>query len=658
MVRETERSATRAEADAHALRELEARFRALVDTSSQGTFVHRDFVPLFANQALADIFGYSSPEEILALERIDTILFPAHEATRLRRYGNARLRGEPAPHIYEVEAARRDGTQLLLHNVVTVVSWDGAPAIMVHVVDVTEHERERRKLRENERLLRTVVANSPVILWSIDRDGIVTISEGKGLAAQGLGPSEVVGRSIFEIYASSPEFLANVERALAGAAFSAVNETGGALYERWFQPVRDAAGRIDGVIGVSVDVTEHVIAERRSAESQRLLRSVIDALPHFVFLKDRELRYRVVNQSFARFCGLSVEQITGMHSDELPDRTKADRRLLAQNDRRVLERGATVRRSAYGARTPDGELADFEATELPLWDDAGGIAGLVGVVDDVTEVRRVRRELERYREHLEELVEARTAELTAAQDELMRAERLAAIGQLTATVGHELRNPLGTISATFASLRSALTADPRAERRVTRIERNINRCVRIIDELLDYTRVRQLQLEQVDLDDWLHEATADLALPAGVELALETCTNVRLAIDSERLRQAVVNLIGNACQAIVEADDDSRPELGTVRVRTASDDEQLTITVSDNGPGIDADTVERIFDPLFSTRTFGIGLGLPLVQLIAEQHGGGVHCESTPGQGATFTLWLPRSAEPAMVEPPTAEPRP
>jgi len=618
----------------------EPRFDALAHSSSQGIIIHRQLRPLFANQSFADLFGFERPEDVLALPSLE-VLFDDHVAEWIRETATARLRGEPVRSVYELDALRRDGSALILQTVSSAVTWRGEQAVMAHVFDITERKRGEAIALENERLLRTVVANCPVILWSIDADGIVTFAEGRGLSSQKLESADVVGRSIFEIYADSTGFLDNVRRALGGESFTAVNETFGAVYERMFQPVLGDDGEVTGVTGVSVDITRSARAEERANESERLLRSVIDVLPHFVFLKDRALRYQLVNESFARYHGMSTAEMTGLHGDQLHRRTQENRTLFAEDDRRVLDRGVTVHRNGYKARTPDGALADFDAIKIPLKDDTGAVVGVVGVVDNITEARRAQRELERYREHLEELVEARTAELVSAQDELMRAERLAAIGQLTATVSHELRNPLGTIRTSFQALRPGieLADDERTRRAVERIERSIDRCVSIIEELLDYTRARALKLETVDLDDWLPRALSDIEPPEGVRLEVSPSSRARVRIDSNRIHQALVNLAQNAFQSLAENATGSAPR---VVISTSCDEDRVAVHVHDSGPGVAPDVRARIFEPLFSTRAFGVGLGLPLVRSIAEQHGGAV-TYGAPGapEGSTFTLHLP-----------------
>lgn len=271
-------------------------------------------------------------------------------------------------------------------------------------------------------------------------------------------------------------------------------------------------------------------------------------------------------------------------------------------------------------------------------------AAVLILVVDITERKEAEIELEQYRNQLESIVQERTSELLVAQREALRNERLAAIGQLTGTVSHELRNPLGTIQSSFTLLRHFVgQVDPKVMRIIDRIERNITRCDKIIQDLLDYTRMRDFSPRPTDLDRWVRQVIEEQELPGFVQVELLLESSARVPIDRDRLAQALINIIQNACQAI----DDAQPSLPQARlqVRTRALDDRVEIEVEDNGPGIDPAEQARIFEPLFSTRSFGVGLGLPHVKQVMELHHGGVEVHSHPGSGTRVTLWLPRVAE-------------
>jgi signal transduction histidine kinase len=176
-----------------------------------------------------------------------------------------------------------------------------------------------------------------------------------------------------------------------------------------------------------------------------------------------------------------------------------------------------------------------------------------------------------------------------------------------------------------------------------RIERNVVRCDRIIDELLDFTRISQLEPVPTPLDAWLKETLDEQTLPSGIALRLVfDRPDMAVSLDPDRFRRAVINVFDNACQAMIGEDlEDADSEANTLTVRTEEHDGRIEVIFEDTGPGIPPDIYERIFEPLYSTKGFGVGLGLPVVKHIMEQHGGGIEIESDEGRGTRVCLWLP-----------------
>lgn len=238
---------------------------------------------------------------------------------------------------------------------------------------------------------------------------------------------------------------------------------------------------------------------------------------------------------------------------------------------------------------------------------------------------------------LEQRVAERTTALYAAQAELVRQERLATLGQLTATVSHELRNPMGAIRNAIITIRR-LNHDlhPILLNSIDIADRCVGRCDNIISDLLDFSRIRPPERQPTALDAWLQTVLAEYAFPPDVQVEQSLAADVTVAVDQDRLRRALINVFDNGCQAL------HRPDK-CLSVATQHDPAaaQVAIIVSDNGSGITPEDMAHIFEPLYSTKSYGIGLGLPTVQQIMQQHGGGIEINSTPGQGTRVRLWLP-----------------
>jgi signal transduction histidine kinase len=258
---------------------------------------------------------------------------------------------------------------------------------------------------------------------------------------------------------------------------------------------------------------------------------------------------------------------------------------------------------------------------------------------NITERKRVQRELVKHHEKLEHLVEERTFELKEAQEELLQNERLATLGRLTATVSHELRNPLATIQTALFSVEDSLENNDYSQvlRPIELAERSISRCVIIIEELNSYTRVKELDISEGSVDAWLRGVIEEQNIPENICCELNLSCDIRASFDQEKLRQVAVNLITNAIHALQEKNSDSKQ----LQVSTHILDDKYEIRFSDNGVGMSEETKEKVFEPLFSTKGFGVGLGMVIVKNIIDQHHGVINMESKRGEGTTITLRLP-----------------
>lgn len=275
---------------------------------------------------------------------------------------------------------------------------------------------------------------------------------------------------------------------------------------------------------------------------------------------------------------------------------------------------------------------------------AGGGLVLVVLVFSLWHYRTVVR----LNRTLEDRVEQRTSALRTAEAELLRRERLATLGELTGTVAHELRNPLGSIVTSFVVIRNKLqSSDGDVIRSFERAERNINRCTGIIDDLLEYAQIRTLDCQATELDRLVRETVAEYDPPDDIALDLDLGLGDRtVMVDPEQIRRILLNFIDNSCQSIA-----TRFELpegvaeGRIEIRTSPVDDAVELSVSDNGIGVPPELTEKIFEPLFSTKPFGVGLGLPNAQNIVTGHGGQIALDSEPGRGARITVRLPNGGE-------------
>ncbi len=276
------------------------------------------------------------------------------------------------------------------------------------------------------------------------------------------------------------------------------------------------------------------------------------------------------------------------------------------------------------------------------------LAGLKVTPDDLK--RRIDYHQEReallsqHASELEVKVRERTRDLEAAQGELIKRERLSVLGQLTAVVSHELRNPLGVISfSAYYLTRNVKEQDEKVRKHLNRIGEQVGHCDLIIDELLEYTRGPQSSLVTGEINPWLETVLDQITIPQGITVKRKLAAELPpVRFDGETLRRVVINLIENAFQAVQarSAKEGSGPYRPLIRVSTSMKDRAIHIGLEDNGIGMALEDASRAFEPLFTTRPRGTGLGLAVVKKIVNEHRGQVFLSSRPNHGTAVTVSL------------------
>ncbi len=275
-------------------------------------------------------------------------------------------------------------------------------------------------------------------------------------------------------------------------------------------------------------------------------------------------------------------------------------------------------------------------------------ADYISLAMEAEERRQAEEELAKYRDHLEELVKERTRDLEAAQEELVKREKLSVLGQLTATVSHEIRNPLGVIRASAYYLqRKSVGKDEKTAKHLNRIEEQVALCDTIVGDLLEYTRGSRSEVIHGKINPLLEKVLEEIATPEQVTLVSELSPELTMVLfDRDKIRRVVINLILNAFTAVTMRREKWNNEQGPyhplVKVTSSAADNGIRIEVEDNGIGMDDETARRAFEPLFTTWARGTGLGLAIVKKIVEEHGGSVSLDSILNHGTKVTVIIPK----------------
>lgn len=385
--------------------------------------------------------------------------------------------------------------------------------------------------------------------------------------------------------------------------------------------MRDASGRLVQLQGTVVDITERLEIEQRLRREQEFVRRLVASFPDLIAVLDLEARFTYVSQRVQDALGYPARTLIGMTMGIRAH--PEDQARLQEIFHRIIIGQEPSAQFEYRTGHADGTWRTLRASAAPLFDEAGEISGAVVSARDVTEVKQSEREL-------------------------VQKDKFTAMGQMMAGAAHELNNPLTAILGVGELIRER-AADDALRRHAELILNQARRAAAIVQNLLDFARPPAQGRVMLRLDEIVQEAVrchqASLT-QKNIQVEFLAAPDLPLvAGDKKLLTQILLNIITNAEQAI-----SSMRDRGVLKISIAHLDGRVCVKIADDGPGIPAEMIGKIFDPFFSTKRpgGGSGLGLTICHAVAKEHGGSIEVQSVPGSGATFQVFLPVAAgEPA-----------
>ena len=476
------------------------------------------------------------------------------------------------------------------------------------------------KLAESERRFRELVDLLPQIVFETDDKGNFTFANRAGLAATGYTQEDLVrGLNALQLFAPKdhPAVEDRISRILSGEQsqgneYTVIRKDGSPFpVIMHIAPVMHGSGVV-GLRGTAVDITERKRDEEALRESEEKYRTLVESATDFIYLIDTKLNILSVNASAAKFLGKPKEEIQGKSiSDVFPKEVAAD---FAKGLSDIFEKGEV--RSTEGSLVAQGQEIWTSIILTPVKDHEGKVLAVLGMTRDIT-----------YRKRLEA--------------ELAESQRLVAIGQTAAMVGHDLRNPLQAIATTVHLMRKQTEDSPNDQKLSDRygspdmlntIEEAVSYMDKIVSDLQTFSEPRILQLKRLDLGQLLKESVSMARVPSNIQVSLSVAENFMLA--DPVIERVFINLITNSVQAM--------PNGGQLTIGTSAQGGEVLIRFQDTGVGIPKEYIPKLFDPLFTTKAKGQGLGLSVCKRLVDAHQGSVSVESTVNKGSTFTVRLPR----------------
>ena len=513
-------------------------------------------------------------------------------------------------------------------------------------------QRELSAAKERERLLQSVFDHTYQFIGVLSLDGIVLEANRSALALIGANLGDIVGRHFAETpwWSHSPALQERLREALGAARarqfvrFEATHvAAGGALHHVDFsvKPIFTEHGEVSHLVCEGRDITDRRRAEEALRDSRSMLELVLDTIPVRVFWKDRDSRYLGCNASFARDAGVdSIEDVIGKHDFDFGWRAQAE--LYRGADARVISSGTPLLSFEEPQTSPKGEDLWLRTSKIPLRNAAAEVVGVLGVYEDISERKR--------EEKLRIELEVR----------MQQAQKLQSLGLLAASVAHDFNNLLAVIVGNLGLLRDERANDAASGEPISAIGVAAQRANDLCRQLLAYSGGGQSALVPVDINATVREMSALLRISLGRNAQLKLVLDhapLQIDADATQLRQVVMNLITNASDALGEAG-------GEILVRTSLVDaprggpndlaragalrvKHVLLEVADAGCGMDGPTLKRIFEPFYTTKASGHGLGLAAVLGIVEAHHGVIEVDSQLGRGTHFRLLFPANTQSA-----------
>lgn len=667
------------------LMEREATLRAITTLAKDPILVmDNDGKIVFMNVAAENFLGWKRDEavgkvlhELLAPERYHDDYRRGFPGFRKQGTGNV------VDKTIELNARRKDGTEIPIELSVSAVELDGKwhavgilrdiserkriegelweahnelelkvrertseltdiiEALRLEIRDREHAEEELRRSRHEWMAIFQAIGNPTVIL---DPDHRIISANRAVVKATGMPEPDIIGKKCYEIFhgmgAAGPAPCCPMEALLLTGDMETVEmemESLGGTFIVSCTPIFDEKKRLLKVIHIATDITEHKRMEEELRESGEKYRTLVETTNTGYVILDGKGFVLDANDEYVRLTGRrEIAEVLGRNVLEWTAPHDLERN--AVEVRKCFAQGF-VRNLEVDYVGPSGAIIPIEINATTV-ESRDGIR-IVTLCRDIASRRKTEEELERYRLRLEELVAERTRRLVETRQKLIDSERLAVLGQFAGSLAHEIRNPLGAIAGFAYLLKQKLPAgDAKTQLYLDKIDGQVGRSIGIIESVLNLTRMSPPSYSPMDAAEWLRDECAAVRAPENIRVQCEAPRGpLPIMADKKQLGIMFKNLVLNALE--------SMPGGGKLTVLAQQVREEgadfVEVIVADTGCGISPESLEQIFQPLFTTKAKGIGFGLPIVKLIAEKHGGGIRAESAPGRGTAFTLRLPLS---------------
>ena len=583
---------------------------------------------LEVNDRVEETTGFEK-EELLGKNFLGTKIVTEKSKAILVKNLAKRMLGMPMTP-YEIEVLTKDGRKLPFEINATKIEYDGKPADLVILRDIIQRKKA-------EELYRSVVELSPDSIITVDMKGVLTSCNNATTSMLGYSEDEMIGKHFSKIGVVQardlPKFLKLFISVLKGKVTKSLELTfnckdGTLLLAEVHVSLLKEGGRVIGLQAISRDITERKKMEEELRQYSEHLEELVQKRTED--LLELETRYSVlveeasdgvailqderivfINRKLLEISGYSRDELIGIPFKKIAKMVgEKYRQSVKERHKRRIRGEENPATSELELITKTGECIPIETSSALI--HHSGLPAVLTIVRDIRERKRI-------------------------EEQRLRLEKLAAIGEVTTMVGHDLRNPLQSIENATYYLNNELPhlqITQKTMEMLQVINDSVDYADKIIRDLQDLSAVKKPTLRNNNINTIVKETLSQVETQENIELITKLGHLPEIKADKDMIKRVFLNLAINGIQAIKEKG-------GKLKVSTKKTKESVEITFKDTGIGISKENKEKIFTPFFTTRAKGMGVGLAICKKFVESHGGSIEVESKDGKGSTFTVMLP-----------------